>query len=83
MLGAASSLLGTAWAGHKDATWVGGRGTRVLLAHPPWGTATARKGTPTQCLISHKPLLLNGYKLIYFVISLILLSKADLVSQLY
>ena len=83
MLSAASSLLGTALAGCKDAISVGDGGTRELLAHPRWGMAAARKGTSTQNLISHKPLLLNGYKVIYFVISLILLSKADLVSKLY
>lgn len=58
-------------------------GTRELLFHPCWGRATAQKGTPTQYLISHELLLVDGYKVIYFVISLILLSKADLVSKLY
>jgi len=80
MLGAAFPLL---TAGCKDAILVGDRGARGLLAHPRWGTAAAQKGTPARYLISHKPLLLNGYKVIYFVISLILLSKADFVSKLY
>lgn len=43
-----------------------------------------RKGqAPTQYLISHELLVVDGYKVIYFVISLIFRSKADLVSKLY
>lgn len=83
MFATASSLLGAALAGCKAAISVGDQGTRKMLAHPHWDTAAAQKGTPTQYLISHKPLFLNGYQVIYFVISLIFLSKADLVSKLY
>lgn len=83
MSSTASPLFSAALVGCEDAVSVGDGGTRELLVHPCWGTATAQEGTPTQYLISHEPLLVDGYKVIYFVISLILLSKPDLVSKLY
>lgn len=63
-------------AGCQDANSLGDGGTRELLLHPCRGRGTAQKGTPTQYLISHELLLEDGYKVIYFVISLILLSEA-------
>lgn len=72
----ASPLFSTALAGCKDANSLGDRGTRELLLHPCRNRGTAQKGTPTQYVISHELLLEDGYKVIYFVISLILLSEA-------
>lgn len=83
LLGTASPVLSAALLGRQDAISMGDQGTRELLAHPRSGTATAQKVTPIHYLISHKPLLVNAYKEIYFVISHVLLSKVDLVSKLY